>query len=67
MGVLRCSDLSDEQLLDGEATVVVDGLSERDEVDGGEEGISEAEGEHGGDVSTSILCSAVGRKWARRW
>lgn len=52
----RFLDLSEHQLIDGDASVVVDSVGKRDGVDSGEESVGKSEGEHGGDVSTSILC-----------
>jgi len=49
-------DLSNEELSNGDASIVIDGVPEGQEVDSGEEGVCEAEGKHGGDVSASVLC-----------
>ena len=48
-------DLSNEELVDGDATIVVDSLPQAEEVDSGEEGVRKAERKHGGDVASGVL------------
>lgn len=48
-------DLTNEELVDGDATIVVDSLPQAEEVDGGREGISKSERQHGGNVAASVF------------
>jgi hypothetical protein len=55
LGLKQSLDLSNHELLDDDATIVVEEVNESLEIEGGGEGLNDAEWEHEGHVSTSIL------------
>lgn len=69
LGSRLCKDLdfANEELVDGDAAVVVESLEESHKIDGGGEGVRHAEGKHEGDVATSVLYQKVGKNRVRIW
>ena len=55
MGWKESLDLSDHELIDDDAAIVVEEVDEGVEVEGGGEGLNDAEREHERHVSTGVL------------